>query len=972
LGLLTGRPYYEVSCLAISPDSRLLFAAGHDDNKPSRLRLWSLPDGQLLKEWEGPPNYTRCAVFTPDGKLLVTATYPWSSSDHFVRLWSVPDAEVVKTLKGHAALVKHLAVAPDGRHLVSGDDRLAAGDADAAREAIVQARARLAGRSGADDLRRRADCALGLLDGRARLAQFERDAREAEFHLIGHYWAPRPQDDPDGPPRPLAESARATDPGRGAALAEKALGLYGLPGDVRPVWELTGQGLSEVEARAVRDRAGELLVMLALAVERQAAGGAEAARRRAAGLLATAEALGNRSRSLYMNRARLRRALGEQAEAAADERAAERAEAATLWDLHQQGHDFARAGRWEEVVGRMQAARALRPGDFWTLFRMARAQEHLKQPAAAEALYRSCLDLRPLDPVAHNSRGAVLLRQGRCDEAAREFETSIDEDADYLPAYGNLMLAHAERKQLAEAEAVLRRYLDRRPPPAGQAAAWNNLGLACERAGDLAAALRHYDAAVRLDAKSAVALRNRALLRGRPGRFDEAQADIRAALALEPDDADLHWVRGNLYAARGRDEEAVKCFSAALERDPKFRPARNNRGVVLHGLGHDEESLADLDEVVRQTPNDADVRYNRALTLAAMGRYRAALEDLNRADALRGENAAVLLLRGKVWSDLGALPESERDISRSIEMAPDEADGYRSRAITRMKRDHWDGALDGFRQYLKLRPDAPDAPGVANDMSKALRAKGQLPAALEALDGAIAKKKDPPYLANRASTLLDVGQLARALDDLEEATRLAPRDARPLALRGTARLRQGRPDDALANIERAIALAPEANLYETLLLRALAQRARGWREAARADLERVARERPDHARGKFARAVLRLDESRFAEAVADLSAAADEPVLRPFALALRARVWLGVGGAAPRPGWPTPTASPTPSNRRVTPCSKPPAFTPGRRPPTTAPSTCCARRYSASPTSARDSRPTRSWSRCVRTRASRI
>jgi predicted Zn finger-like uncharacterized protein len=122
LGILSGHPYYELSCLAISANSRLLFAAGHDE-KPATMRLWSLPDGKLLKEWEGPPNYTRCAVFTPDGSLLITGTYPWSSSDHFIRFWSMPDGTLVKTLKGHAALVKHLAITPDGRHLVSGDDQ---------------------------------------------------------------------------------------------------------------------------------------------------------------------------------------------------------------------------------------------------------------------------------------------------------------------------------------------------------------------------------------------------------------------------------------------------------------------------------------------------------------------------------------------------------------------------------------------------------------------------------------------------------------------------------------------------------------------------------------------------------------------------------------------------------------------------------------------------------------------------------
>jgi predicted Zn finger-like uncharacterized protein len=121
LGILNERTNYEVSALAVSPDSRLLFAAGYDNGQPAMMRLWSLPEGRLLREWEGPHNYTQCAAFTPDGKVLATGTYPWSRADTHIYLWGMPEGAALQALKGHGARVCHVAVTPDGSTLVSAD-----------------------------------------------------------------------------------------------------------------------------------------------------------------------------------------------------------------------------------------------------------------------------------------------------------------------------------------------------------------------------------------------------------------------------------------------------------------------------------------------------------------------------------------------------------------------------------------------------------------------------------------------------------------------------------------------------------------------------------------------------------------------------------------------------------------------------------------------------------------------------------
>jgi WD40 repeat protein len=103
----------EVYCLAISPDGQLL-VSGSGDNT---LRLWNLPDGATLKTLKDYTDDVRCLAISPNGQVLVSG-----SGDNMVRLWSLPDGEMLHTLEGHSDSISCLAISPDGRVLASGSD----------------------------------------------------------------------------------------------------------------------------------------------------------------------------------------------------------------------------------------------------------------------------------------------------------------------------------------------------------------------------------------------------------------------------------------------------------------------------------------------------------------------------------------------------------------------------------------------------------------------------------------------------------------------------------------------------------------------------------------------------------------------------------------------------------------------------------------------------------------------------------
>lgn len=106
--------------VAFSPDGRLL-ASGLNIGcgKPEcrgDVILWELSSGQQLRRLEGHKHWIVQVCFSPDGKLLASASW-----DGTVRIWDVPSGRELITLGGHESTVFCIAFSPDGKTLVSGD-----------------------------------------------------------------------------------------------------------------------------------------------------------------------------------------------------------------------------------------------------------------------------------------------------------------------------------------------------------------------------------------------------------------------------------------------------------------------------------------------------------------------------------------------------------------------------------------------------------------------------------------------------------------------------------------------------------------------------------------------------------------------------------------------------------------------------------------------------------------------------------
>ena len=208
------------------------------------------------------------------------------------------------------------------------------------------------------------------------------------------------------------------------------------------------------------------------------------------------------------------------------------------------------------------------------------------------------------------------------------------------------------------------------------------LGMSFLKQRNYQEAIKHYDAAVKIE----------------PG-YSEAQHNL----------AVLYYAVALDLERTGKREKAAQQYIKSLQHNPGHLSARNHLAAVLHQLGRVNQAVEHGAETVQLFPDDAAARFHLAEALTkqnrtdeAIGHYRHALK-LKHADA-KVHNGLANALNQK-----GKVDEAVKHFAEAVRLKPDYLDARFSLAQCLMKLDRIQAAVEQYRRILQFEPNHLEA-----------------------------------------------------------------------------------------------------------------------------------------------------------------------------------------------------------------------------------------------------------------------
>ena len=151
------------------------------------------------------------------------------------------------------------------------------------------------------------------------------------------------------------------------------------------------------------------------------------------------------------------------------------------------------------------------------------------------------------------------------------------------------------------------------------------------------------------------------------GDIDAAIRHYERSLELNPASAITQYNLGIALAGRGRRDDALAHFQEAVRLDPDYAQAHNNLGAVLYVLGRRSEAVDHYRRAIALGPDNVDARTNLGVALSELGRAQDAVVQFREALALRPDSAAAL--GGLAWIRATASDPALRNGTEAVALA---------------------------------------------------------------------------------------------------------------------------------------------------------------------------------------------------------------------------------------------------------------------------------------------------------------
>lgn len=406
------------------------------------------------------------------------------------------------------------------------------------------------------------------------------------------------------------------------------------------------------------------------------------------------------------------------------------------------------------------------------------------------------------------------------------------------PCYRNLGRIYAMQANWSKSITFLTKAIEADP---AEIDAYLIRGKVKEMDGDKFAALFDFDKAAELAPKNTNVYIERGSFNARQGYASLAMGDFNKAIELEPKNYYPYFKRASSFYDRKMYTEAMADMATAMQLDSSKPELYTGRGAIYAVRGDHAAAIRDYTKAIALRPSDYFPYYNRALEHYAREDMDAYCTDVS--------SAYVTLMRADTANALKA----ELEYLRTTFCDSGRASYYYQRGIALYNLGHYDKAVAMYNRGLQKFPTNSMMLSFRGNAHFALKnyekALPDYAASIQYKDNVI-----DDVLANQKHTQLDGGNEKIYVDAMVATTYLSVAESE-FAL--------GRYTEALASINKGIALAPESikdlgvenyyNVRGNILL------ALGKYQQAYDDFEKSIRLKGDFALAYINRAIARIN-----------------------------------------------------------------------------------------------------------------
>ncbi|CAN5829802.1 hypothetical protein BH18ACI4_BH18ACI4_18980 [soil metagenome] len=428
---------------------------------------------------------------------------------------------------------------------------------------------------------------------------------------------------------------------------------------------------------------------------------------------------------------------------------------------------------------------------------LAASRGKIEYITEAERLAKEILQKDPNYIEGHILAGSVLYAQNKRDEARASFTRAVELDPKRIESYMSLARFYIVTSDPAQAEETFKRALSIN----------NSSGLAHTEYGKYLVQTNRRDEA-EIEFRKAVEVDPS----NRNSRFtlasfylvnkqlDKAEEAYKALADLEKDKPEGQAVLGDFYSAVNRLDDAVRIYQDILTKNPDFTQGRFRLGEIMLMRGDIKAATDQVDVVLKKDASDRQALLLRARIKARSGQaegHKAAIEDLKGVLKQEPNSKVGLYLMAQSNFSLGLIDQARvfaGDLERNYpDYLPAKLMQIQIALTTGDARGTVTLSNDLIGRLGKTGPDRENSPEMLAEVkAKALMARG-------AAQG-------------------QLGNAAAARQDFTAARDIAPNSTDAYINLAALAVRENKPDEAVANYEKALSIAStEFNALDGLI-----------------------------------------------------------------------------------------------------------------------------------------------------------